>query len=67
MSEPTVYDKAFNSIMIRLVETGQAPHFTEIAADLGVSIFEMDGKHALRLKYHALLPVGRALTKLGRL
>jgi hypothetical protein len=33
-------DKTFHIIMKRLVETGQAPHYTEIAAALGVSTEE---------------------------
>ena len=37
MSEPTQLDKTFHIIMKRMVETGQAPHYTEIAAELGVS------------------------------
>ena len=31
-------DKTFHFIMKRMVETGQAPHYTEIAKDLGVSM-----------------------------
>jgi len=33
-------DKTFHIIMKRLIETGQAPHYTEIAAVLGVSTEE---------------------------
>jgi hypothetical protein len=33
-------DKTFHVIMKRLVETGQAPHYTEIATELGVSTEE---------------------------
>jgi hypothetical protein len=36
MSEPAVLDKTFRFILGRMVETGQAPHYTEIAAELGV-------------------------------
>jgi len=36
MSEPAVLDKTFHFILGRMVETGQAPHYTEIAAELGV-------------------------------
>ena len=32
-----VLDKTYHFITKRMVETGQAPHYTEIAADLGVS------------------------------
>lgn len=45
MTEPTLLDRTFSVIMKRLVETGQAPHYTEIAADLGVSPGE--GRRAL--------------------
>ncbi len=52
MNEPTLADRTFHIIMRRMVETGQAPHFTEIAADLGVSMEE--GRQAL----HALIDIG---------
>ncbi|GAB4351972.1 MAG: hypothetical protein Kow0099_36150 [Candidatus Abyssubacteria bacterium] len=45
MSEPTVLDKTFHIIMRRMVETGQAPHYTEIAKELGLSMEE--GRRAL--------------------
>jgi hypothetical protein len=40
MSDLGRLDKTFNIIMNRFVETGQAPHYTEIAGELGVSIEE---------------------------
>jgi len=40
MNEPNLLDRTFHIIMRRMVETGQAPHFTEIAAELGVSMEE---------------------------
>jgi hypothetical protein len=46
MVEPTLLDRTFSIIMNRLVETGQAPHYTEIAAELGVS--PKEGRAALR-------------------
>jgi hypothetical protein len=52
MNEPSLADRTFHIIMRRMVETGQAPHFTEIAADLGVSMEE--GRQAL----HALIGIG---------
>jgi len=52
MNEPGMLDKTFNVIMKRLVDTGQAPHFTEIAAELGVSMEE--GRQAL----HGLMAAG---------
>lgn len=36
MKEPGKMDRIFHIIMKRLVETGQAPHFTELAAELGM-------------------------------
>jgi hypothetical protein len=45
MSEPTQLDRTFNIIMRRMVATGQAPHYTEIAKKLGVSM--EDGRQAL--------------------
>ena len=45
MSESSVLDKTFHIILQRLVKTGQAPHYTEIAAELGVS--PEDGRKAL--------------------
>jgi hypothetical protein len=46
MAEPTLLDKTYSFIMKGLVETGQAPHYTEIAAELGVS--PREGRQALR-------------------
>jgi len=37
MGEPAVLDKTFHFILRRMKETGQAPHYTEIAAELGVT------------------------------
>ena len=45
MAEPTLMDTTYSVIMKGFVETGQAPHYTEIAAELGVSPEE--GRHAL--------------------
>lgn len=33
MTKPSTVDKTFHSIMRRMVETGEAPFYTEIAAD----------------------------------
>jgi len=38
MSELAQLDKTYHIIMMRMVETGQAPHYTEIAKKLGVPI-----------------------------
>jgi hypothetical protein len=40
MSEPSRKDRTFHIIMKRFVDTGQAPHYTELAAELGVSVEE---------------------------
>lgn len=40
MSEPSILDRTFHIIMKHMVETGQAPFYTEIAAELGVSVEE---------------------------
>jgi hypothetical protein len=52
MNKPSLLDRTFHIIMRRMVEIGQAPHFTEIAANLGVSMEE--GRQAL----HALIGIG---------
>ena len=46
MDEPTILDKAFHVIMKRMVETGQAPFYTELASSLGLAVEE--GKKTLR-------------------
>ena len=45
MDEKNLFDRTYNFIMIRMVETGQAPHYTEIATELGVPVEE--GRKAL--------------------
>ena len=37
MSDTQVLDRTFHYIMKQIVATGQAPHYTEIAAVLGVA------------------------------
>ncbi len=51
MSEPSRLDKTFSIIMRRMVETGQAPFYTEIATELGVSVEE--GRKALHDLFEA--------------
>ena len=36
MGEPSKLDKTFQTIMKHFIETGHAPHYTEIAAELGI-------------------------------
>jgi len=38
MSEPTLLDKAFLVIMKRMVASGRAPFYTELATELGLSV-----------------------------
>jgi hypothetical protein len=54
MNEATQLDRTFSFILKRMTETGQAPFYTEIAAELGVSLEE--GRKAL----HALFRTGIA-------
>jgi hypothetical protein len=52
MSTSSVLDKTYHVIIQRMIETGQAPHYTEIAAQLGMPV--EDGHKAL----HDLMAVG---------
>ncbi len=54
MGQLSTLDKTFHVIMKRLVETGQAPHYTEIAKELGVSMEE--GRQTLRELYSKRVP-----------
>jgi predicted DNA-binding transcriptional regulator len=45
MSEPGKLDQIFHLIMKRMVGSGQAPHYTEIACELGILVEE--GRRAL--------------------
>jgi len=54
MAEPSALDKTFHLIMKRMVETGQAPHYTELAKELGVSMEE--GRKALHDLISARIP-----------
>ena len=54
MSELNQFQRTYSYILKRLTETGQAPFYTEIAAELGVSLEE--GRNAL----HALFGTGIA-------
>ena len=54
MSEPSLLDRTHYIIMKRMVETGQAPHYTEIAMELGVSMEE--GRKALHDLFSARIP-----------
>jgi len=52
MSTPGLLDKAYNVIIKRMMKTGQAPHYTEIAAELGIPV--ENGREVL----HALVSLG---------
>lgn len=54
MSQPGILDKTFHLIMTHLVETGQAPFYTEIAAELGLSPEE--GRKALHDLFSERIP-----------
>jgi hypothetical protein len=54
MTEPSNFDRTFNIIMRRMIETGQAPHYTEIATELRVSVEE--GRKALHELFAAGIP-----------
>jgi hypothetical protein len=40
MGASTILDKTFHVILTRMVETGQAPFYTELARPLGLSVGE---------------------------
>jgi hypothetical protein len=54
MSQPVNLDRVFHIIMKRMVATGQAPHYTEIAAELDVPVEE--GRTAIHKLFGAGVP-----------
>ena len=40
MSSPSLLDKVYHAILTRMVKLGQAPHYTELAGELKVSVEE---------------------------
>ncbi len=52
MADTAVLDRAFSNIMQRFIDTGQAPHHTELARDLGLSM--EDGRQV----FHDLMNAG---------
>ena len=40
MNEQSIFDQTYRFILMKLVQTGQAPHYTEIAGELGLSMEE---------------------------
>ncbi len=54
MNEQSQLDRTHHIIMKTMVETGQAPHYTELAKELGVSMEE--GRKALHDLFAAGIP-----------
>ncbi len=54
MSDAAMLDKTFEIIMRRMVETGQAPHYTEVAKELGLPMEA--GRQALHNLFSARVP-----------
>ena len=54
MSQTSQLDRTFSFILKRMVETGQAPFYTDITAELGVSVEE--GRKALHDLFGAGIP-----------
>jgi hypothetical protein len=52
MTKPSELDQAFHIIIEKMIATGQAPHYTEIAAALGVS--PEKGRKTLRKLFSTL-------------
>ena len=54
MNDSNTLDRTFHFILKRFVETGQAPFYTELAAELGVSPEE--GRQALHELFSEMIP-----------
>lgn len=54
MSNAAILDRTFALIIQRMKETGQAPHYTEIATELGLSM--EDGKKTIHDLFAAGVP-----------
>ena len=54
MSDLKMLDRVFHLIMKKMVQTGQAPHYTEIASELGMPMEE--GRKVLRELFAAGVP-----------
>jgi len=46
MAGQTLLDRTYGFVLNRFIETGRAPHYTEVAAGLGLSVEE--GRKAVR-------------------
>jgi hypothetical protein len=54
MSDADALNKTFHFIMVRMKETGVAPHYTEIADELGISMEE--GRNTLHDLFNSGIP-----------
>jgi hypothetical protein len=54
MSDLSILNRTFHLIMKRMVESGQAPHYTEIASEMGIPVEE--GRKVLRDLFAAGIP-----------
>jgi hypothetical protein len=54
MSNAEKFDQVFHIIIKQMVKTGQAPHYTEIAAELEIPVEE--GRQALHELFKAGIP-----------
>ena len=54
MGDPSMLDKTFHTIMKRMVDTGRAPFYTELAVDLGLPVEE--GRKAMHALFKAGIP-----------
>ncbi len=54
MGDQGMLDRSFHVIMKRMVETGQAPHYTELAGELGLSVEE--GRKTLHALFESGIP-----------
>jgi hypothetical protein len=54
MGDLALMDKTFHIIMKHMVETGQAPHYTELAQQLGLSMEE--GRRVLHKLFESGIP-----------
>ncbi len=54
MGDQDTLNKSFHVIIKRMVETGQAPHYTELAGQLGLSIEE--GRKAVHALFESGIP-----------
>jgi hypothetical protein len=55
MNQASQLDRTFSFILKRMVETGQAPFYTEISAELGISVEE--GRKVLHDLFGAAIAV----------